>query len=115
MAATQIGTGTLTAAGQPTITGYIVESWDTGGGSPEIEDVKDALGAQHTRLVFEKRRIKVSGVLLVTSATWTTDFPEGAMCTIAAWNTYFVDSAVAATTKGVTRVTVSMTKVTTLG
>ena len=110
MAASQHGTGGLAVNGQPTISGYLVESWDIGGGSPEIEDVKDAAGAQHTRIVYENRMAKVGGVLMALGASAGAEFPEGGLCTATGYEQYYVDSCVKSTTKGVTRFTVSMTR-----
>ena len=61
MAATQVGTSGLTVAGQTALAAVfidlpadvIVESCNVNlGGSPEFEDVFDALGAHHTRFTY---------------------------------------------------------------
>jgi hypothetical protein len=107
-------TSTLSIGGQASLTGYIVEADNRGGRDIDFEDIMDATGAFHTRIVFEKRMERINLSLLVTTGTVTTDFPEGALCTLTGLTTYFVDSATVSNTKSAKRVDVQLTKITTL-
>ena len=81
MAATQIGTGSLTVGGQATAaavaiavpSGCVVESVETNlGGTPIYEDYFDADGAHHTRVTYEKGMNEITitlfGVAFTTAA-----------------------------------------------
>jgi len=100
----------LTIGGQATLTGYIVESDSRGGTDIDFEDIQDATGAFHTRIVFEKRMLRINLSLLVTTGNPATDFPEGALCTVSGLTDYFVDSAPVSKTKSASRVEVQLTK-----
>lgn len=100
----------LTIGGQASLTGYIVDTDSRGNTEIQFEDIYDAAGAFHTRIVFEKRMLKVALTLLVTTGTPATDFPEGAMCTVTGLTDYFVDSAPVSETKSATRVEVQLTR-----
>lgn len=100
----------LTIAGQATVSGYIVDTDNRGGTDIDFEDIMDSDGAFHTRIVFEKRMLKINLSLIVTTGTPATDFPEGAMCTVTGLTDYFVDSAPVDSTKSAQRVSVQLTR-----
>lgn len=104
----------LTIGGQIELVGYIVTEEVRGGRDIDFEDIQDADGAFHTRIVFERRMSKRTLPLLVTTGNPETDFPEGAMCTIAGMTDFFVDSATISKTKSATRVDVQLTQLTNL-
>jgi hypothetical protein len=101
---------TLTIGGQADLTGYIVETDNRGGRDIDFEDIMDASGAFHTRIVFEKRMQRINLTLLVLAGVPATDFPEGAMCTLTGLTDFFVDSAAVSQTKSASRVDVQLTK-----
>ena len=109
MAATLLG-ATIAYGGQPTISGYIVETWD-GPGAAEIasEDVEDADGKRVSRLIFGVYP-KISATLKATTGTFS-EFVEGAMCTATGYTAYYVDSAAPALSKGQKRIALQMTKI----
>jgi len=116
MAITQHGIG-VEAGGQATkaavfITipvGAIIESVTTNpGGSPEIEDIMDADGAFHTRLVFEKGMHTASIVIVGKEYTKQAGEMDGA-------NTdYFIDSVSEEAGKSARRTTITVTKLPTV-
>ena len=112
MAATQSGTGSLTAAGQAALAATyitvpansIVESVTVNpGGAPIFEDVFDEDGAHHTRITFEKTMhtatVVVVGVAYASAA--------GAMD--GSGSDYYVESVAAETSKGPVRTTITVT------
>lgn len=111
MASTQLGTGSLTVAGQATTagtyitvpTGAIVESVTLNpGGSPQYEDQMDEDGAFHTRLVFEKRMNTVTIVLVGVASSLT----AGSV----SLTNYYVESVSTESTKGPVRQTITLTQ-----
>ena len=111
MAAATVGSA-VTAAGQPTIAGYIVESWNVQqGGDVQQEDIADADGAFYGALIYEKRMEKITGTLIVTTGTPATTFPEGAMCTATSYTKYFVNRCEVQNSKGPRRINVELEKI----
>lgn len=113
MAATQVGTGSLTitdpqtsAATYITIpTGAIVESVNiTRGGSPDMETQKDSLGAFHTDIWYEKRQDEVEIVLVGKVYAKT----EVGVTDVAA---YEIISLVSEDSKGPVRTTIRVKKI----
>lgn len=117
MAATQNGTGSLTAAGQAAAaatyitvpSGSIIESITiNGGGSPQFEDVMDEDGAFHTRLTFEKR-MNTATVVIVGKA-----YASAAGAVDGSSSNYYVESVSAEKGKGAIRTTVTVTRLPTI-
>ena len=108
--ATLLGNTQLAYGGQPTATGYIVESTEDGGADIDMEDVENASGTRRNRIIFKKDE-KLRLNLIKTTGVPTTDWPEGAMAAVTGFTTYFVDSCTEAESKGATRVTVNLTKI----
>jgi hypothetical protein len=115
MAATQIGTGLLTlgapatAAAATILTvpvGTIVRSVRIGsGGAPITEDIMDADGAFHTKLVFENRMDTVQVVLIGKAYTKKAGETDGS------GTAYYVDSVDVEHGQGALQTTVSLTKI----
>ena len=113
MAATQIGTGSLTVGGQATAAAIyiavpanaVVERVTTNlGGSPIFEDYYDEDGALHTRVTYEAGMDTVNLVLF--GAPFATDAGQlGGGST----NKYYLESNAKEETKGPVRSTVSLT------
>ncbi len=109
MAATQLGTDLLLTPGT-TISNYIIESREL---DKEVksEDVLDEDGVLKTRIIYQTMdRINLT-LIPVSSKAETdvrTDFPKGAICTIAALNTYYVEDCKVARSSGPAKVTVSL-------
>jgi hypothetical protein len=111
MAATILPTAAVTVAGQPTITGYIVETWDiTPGGTPDQEEVKDGAGAHHSIVVYENRMEEINFALITTTGDGS-EFVNGALCTVAAYVAYQCRNVVVAKSKGPQRITGQLVKV----
>lgn len=110
MATTQIGT-TLTLTGQSAITNYIVETDELGNADVNMEDVIDAAGQRVTRIIYYKDTKLKLNLICKANAAPATDFPEGAMCTVTGFTSYFVDSAPISRSKGAQKVTVSLTNI----
>lgn len=113
MAATQIGTGSLTLGGQAAAAavviavpaGAVVESVETNlGGSPQYEDVYDADGAHHTRITYEKGMDEITITLF--GVAFTTDAGEVGGGTT---NKYYIESNQKSETKGPVRSVVRLT------
>lgn len=112
MAATQNGTGSLTAAGQATAAGAfitvpvgaIVESITTQpGGSPIFEDIYDENGAFHTRITYEKDQTSATIVLVGVAYP----LPAGAYSEISG---YYIESVSEEKGKSAVRTTLVITK-----
>lgn len=111
MAATIIPAAAVTVAGQPTITGYIVETWDIApGGTPDQEEYKDGAGAHHSIVVFENRMEEIDFALICTTGTGS-EFVNGAVCGVAAYDDYQCRNVKIAKSKGAMRVTGQLVKV----
>lgn len=117
MAATQNGTGSLTAAGQAAAaatyitvpSGAIIESITiNGGGSPQFEDVLDENGAFHTRLTFEARMTTATVVVVGKAYVGTVGAVQGTSAN------YYIESVSAETSKGPVRTTVTVTRIPTI-
>lgn len=117
MAATQHGTGGLTAAGQAAkaalyITipaGTIIESLSvSNGGSPIYEDIFDEDGAHHTRIVFEAG-MHTASVVMVGKA-----LVKGAGVLDGSGTDYFIESCTEETSRGPVRTTVNVTSLPTV-
>jgi len=122
MAVTQNGTGSLTIAGGSSGTldqkaagyitvpaGAIVESVEVNlGGSPDFEDQKDALGAFHTRLTYEKRQHEATIVIVGKEYTKDAGDVDGTS------SNYYVLSAVPSFGKGAVRTTIRVQRLPTI-
>ena len=117
MAADQKGTGTLTVGGQATkaavyITvpsGAIIESVTVNnGGSPQYEDQMDADGAFHTRITFEARMHTATVVVVGKAYATAAGAVDGSS------SNYYIESAVAETSKGPVRTTINVTRIPTI-
>lgn len=101
----------VTAGGQPTITGYIVESWEPQvGGNIQSEDYQNADGSHNSRIVFEKRMDRINVSLILTTGDGS-EFPNGAMCTATGYTSYYCDGFVTTKNKGATRMTGTLEKI----
>lgn len=118
MASTQIGTGSLTAAGQATAaaayitvpSGSIIESVTyNGGGSPQYEDQMDEDGAFHTRIVFENRMH--TATVVVVGKAYATAVAGGVDGSSA---NYFLESVSKESSKGPVRTTITLTRIPTI-
>jgi len=111
MPATIIPNGAVTVDGKPSITGYIVEKWDIkADGNIDMEDIKDGAGAQHSRIIFEKRMATVEFEVIVTTGDGT-EFTSGAMCTVSGYTDYFVQ-ATRQQSKSATRIVGTLERIT---
>lgn len=117
MAATQLGTGGLTVAGQAAAAATyvtvpansIVESLTTqSGGAPQFEDVMDEDGAFHTRITYEKR-MNTATVVIVGKA-----YSKAAGDVDGTSSNYYVESVNAEKVKGAIRTTVVVTRLPTI-
>ena len=108
---TKIGNQDVTI-GAPTVTGYIVQSvTDPSGADIDMEDIVDhSTGQRVTRLVHQVD-MKINATLTTTTATPSTDFPIGQICTLGLFNGYFVDDCQVEKTRAGQRVTVSLTDI----
>jgi len=113
MAATQIGTGTLTVSGQATAAAIVlaipanavVESVETNlGGSPIYEDYFDDAGALHTRITYEAGMDTITVTMF--GVAFTTD--AGALGG-GSTNKYYIESNQKSETKGPVRSVVTLT------
>ena len=111
MSAEQLGTGSLTAAGQATAagvfmtvpTGAIVDSITTSpGGSPISEDVYDENGAFHTRFVYEREQTQATIVLVGVAYATAAGYEAKAG--------YYIESVSEEKTKSAVRTTIVITK-----
>ena len=114
MAATQLGTGSLTVAGQAALAATyiavpaasIVESVTVNpGGSPQFEDVLDEDGAHHTRITFEAG-MHTAQVVVVGVA-----FAAAAGAAGGSSSNYYIEQVSAETSKGPIRTTVNVTRI----
>ena len=112
MASSQLGTGSLTAAGQAAAAatyisvpaGSIIESLTvSNGGAPQYEDVLDEDGAFHTRITFE------AGMHTATVVVVGKAFVAAAGTADGSGSNYYVESVSAETSKGPVRTTVNVT------
>ena len=111
MAATIIPTGAVAVDGKPTITGYIVEQWDvTPGGTPDQEEIKDGAGAHHSIVVYENRMEEINFALITTTGDGS-EFVNGALCGVAAYDDYQCRGVVRAGSKVPKRITGQLVKV----
>jgi hypothetical protein len=116
MAAIEVfGTGVQQGAAlttvSATLTNYILESATEGGKNVDFEDVFDSDGKRVTRIVFN-RELKLTLTLICkTSATPTSDFPEGDKSTITGLTTFYVDSCALSRVKGANKVTVTLSEI----
>jgi hypothetical protein len=112
-----IGSGALVTNGQQTVTGYIVESQDSGDADIDMEDINKANGALSTRLVFNrdtKLNLNLIALNATDAATILGHFPIGNICTATgdpALTSYYVDSCTISKTKSATRVKVGLTDI----
>jgi hypothetical protein len=111
MAATQVGTGSLTlgapaTAASGTITvpvGAIVRSVRKGtGGAPITEDIMDSDGAFHTKLVFENRMDTLQVVLIGSAYTKKAGEEDG---------DYFIESVDVEHGQGALQTTITAIKI----
>ena len=113
MAATQVGTGSLTVGGQAAAaavvlaipSGAVVESVETNlGGSPIYEDYFDADGALHTRITYE------AGMDTITVTMFGTVFATDAgVVGGGTTDKYYIESNQKSETKGPVRSVVTLT------
>lgn len=117
MSSTQLGTGSLTAAGQAAAAATyitvpadsIIESLSVGpGGSPQTDDTNDEDGAFHTRFVYEKG-MHTATIVIVGKA-----YTKGAGEVDGSSANYYIDSVSAETTKNAIRTTVTVTRLPTI-
>ena len=117
MAADQDGTGSLTCAGQATLAATyitvpassIIESVTVNnGGSPIYEDVYDENGALHTRITFEAGMHTATVVVVGVAYTTAAGNVDGSS------SNYYIESAVAETSKGPVRTTITVTRIPTI-
>ena len=113
MAATQVGTGSLTVSGQAAAAAVaiavpvnsVVESVETNlGGSPIYEDYFDADGAHHTRVTFEKGMDTITITLFGVAFTTDAGVVGGGST-----NKYYIESNQKSETKGPVRSVVTLT------
>jgi hypothetical protein len=115
MAATQVGTGSLTTGAPATAaaatiitmpTGAIVRSVRIGsGGAPITEDIMDSDGAFHTKLVFENRMDTVQVVIVGKAYTKKAGDTDGSGAA------YYVESVDVEHGQGALQTTVTLTKI----
>lgn len=91
-----------------TLTNYIVESSSSGSGEVDFEDVFNADGAIVSRLIFNRDPIINLVLIAKNAAAPSTDFPAGDICAVTGLTSYYVESCDIATSKGATRVTVTL-------
>ena len=122
MAVTQNGTGSLVIAGGATGTldvkaavyitlpvGAIVESINVKpGGKPDYEDQKDALGAEHTRLTYEKGMHEHTTVIVGREYTKTAGEVDGSSAN------YYNESVDVLFGKAAVRTTIAGTRIPTI-
>ena len=117
MASTQLGTGSLTAAGQAALAATyitvpvnsIIESVTVNpGGAPEYEDVMDEDGAFHTRITFNAA-MHTATIVVVGVA-----FAKAAGVVDGSSSNYYIESVSAETSKGPVRTTVNVTRLPTI-
>lgn len=117
MASTQLGTGSLTAAGQAAAAATyitvpassIIESITVNpGGSPQYEDVMDEDGAFHTRITFE------AGMHTATIVVVGVAFANAAGTADGSSSNYYIESVSAETSKGPVRTTINVTRLPTI-
>ena len=114
MAVTVIGTSYTKGAPDLSASGYIVQTDTPGGADVDMEDIETGVDgsrvARHVYKVDPKRSTEM--ITTNTENQIQTDFPEGGMCTLAAYGTeYFCDSVSIAKARGAWRVTVSATDI----
>ena len=117
MAATQVGTGSLTVGGQATqaavhITvpsGAVIESVTFNpGGAPQYEDYMDEDGALHTRVTFE------SGMSTATVTLFGVAYTTSAGTVDGSASNYYIESNQREFTKGPVRSVVTLTRIPTI-
>ena len=110
MALEQLGTDLQVGVGI-TIANYIVERYETGDNETNMRDVNDEDGVLKTRII-KQRMAKIRLTLIsLTAATPLTDWPKGAMATVAGYTEYFVDNMSIENTEDEERVTVELTDI----
>lgn len=111
MAATIIPAAAVSVDGKPTITGYIVETWEIApGGTPDQEEIKDGAGAHHSIIVYENRMEEIDFALIATTGTGS-EFVNGALCGVAAYDDYQCRNVKIAKSKSAIRITGQLVKV----
>ena len=117
MASEELGTGSLTRAGQADAAAVfitvpansIVESVTSNpGGSPQYEDVMDEDGAFHTRITFEK------GMHTATVVVVGVAFASAAGVADGTSSNYYIESVSQETSKGPVRTTINVTRLPTI-
>ena len=117
MSVTQLGTGSVTVAGQAALAATyitvpassIIESITVGnGGAPQSEDVMDENGAFHTRLMFENG-MHTATIVIVGKA-----FANAAGTVDGSSSNYYIESVSAEKAKGAIRTTVTVTRLPTI-
>jgi len=113
----QLGTGSLTAAGQAAAaaayitvpTDSIIESLTvSNGGAPQYEDIMDEDGAFHTRITFE------AGMHTATIVVVGKAFTKAAGVVDGSGSNYYIESTSAETSKGPVRTTINVTRLPTI-
>ena len=117
MAVGQLGTGSLTVAGQAALAATyitvpassIIESITVGaGGAPQSEDVNDENGAFHTRLMYENGMHTATIVIVGIAYSKSAGEVDGSGAN------YYVESVSAEKAKGAIRTTVTVTRLPTI-
>lgn len=114
MAVTVIGTNITKGAPDLSASGYIVQIDTPGGADIDMDDYETGVdGSRIARHVYKVDAKRTTEMISTNNETQIdTDFPEGGMCTLAAYGTaFFVDSVTKAKTKGAWRITVSATNI----
>ena len=112
---TQLGTNLKAGAPDLSAAGYYVQSWTPGGADIDQEDFDNATtGARLTRMIHkvdDKINFDMLAAGTHTESSITTHFPEGAMCTLAPYGSFFVDSCTIAQSKSAWRITGTLTNI----
>lgn len=94
-----------------TFTSYIVKRSNDGGKAVDMEDVDLSTGARASRLIFKRDNKATLELICKSDAAYTTDFPEGDMCTHAGLTAYFCDKATAEKDRGAVKLSVELTNI----
>jgi hypothetical protein len=86
---------------------YIVESYEEGGDEVKTEDIFDEDGVLKTRLIMQIMDRITLNLICMSGAAPATDFDEGAICSLAPINNYYVESLSISRVEGARRVTVT--------
>jgi len=110
MALEQIGTDLEVGVGT-TIVNYIVERFEDGDKEVSMKDVNDEDGVLATRIIKQRMDKRRMTLICKSGATPKTDWPKGAMATVAGWTQYFVDNATVEETEDEQRVNLELTNI----